>query len=126
MRAVASLIAAAAALLFAQAAMADSALIYRIDSASAIVQHHRLVISANGAVNSGGWTRPELVIEQPSASEARIIKVRFVAKPPSAGEAVIQALLPIKVQRIALLPRYGAKKVEVIAATNAVTVAITR
>ena len=126
MRAVGSFTAAAAALLLARAAAADTALIYRVDSARASIVRNHLVISANGAVNSGGWTRPELVIRRPSVPEARTIHVEFVARPPASRETVIRALLPVSARRSAELPRYGAKEVKVIAATNSVTIPITR
>jgi hypothetical protein len=126
MRAVAFFIAATAAILLAGAAAADTPLIYRVDSASATIVRHHLVIRASGAVNSGGWTKPNLVIKKPSAREARTIKVKFVARPPASRDAVIQALLPVSVRKVAPLPRYGAKEVKIIATTNSVTVPITR
>jgi hypothetical protein len=126
MRAVAPFLAVAAAILLSPRAMADTALIYRVDSASATIVQHHLVISANGAVSSGGWSKPELVIKQPSAPEARTIKIKFVARPPAPHEAVVRALLPISVRKTLSLPRYGAKEVKITTATNSVTVPITR
>ena len=101
-------------------------MIYRVDSASAVIVKKHLVISANGAVDSGGWSRPELLIQKPSASEAKALKTKFVAKPPSSHEAVVQALLPIHVRKITSLPHYGVVEVEVTSATNSVMVQITR
>jgi hypothetical protein len=126
MRAVVPLFAAAAAILLSRGAMADTALIYRVDSASATIVRHHLVISANGAVSSGGWSKPELVIRQPSVPEAKRIEIKFVARPPASRDAVVQALLPISVRKVTSLPRYGIKEVKITAATNSVTVPITR
>jgi len=119
-------LAAAAAILLSQQAIAGPKLIYRVDSASAVIVHNHLVITANGAVESGGWSKPELLILKPSASEAKALRTKFVAKPPSSPDSVVQALLPIHVRKITALPRYGAIEVEVTSATNSLMVQITR
>jgi hypothetical protein len=119
-------LAAAAAILLSHQALAAPKLIYRVDSASAVIVGNHLVITANGAVDSGGWSKPELLIQKPSASEAKAMKTKFVAKPPASREAVVQALLPIHVRKVAPLPRYGAIEVEITAATNSLIVQITR
>jgi hypothetical protein len=119
-------LAAAAAILSSHSAMAASKMIYRVDSASAVIVQNHLVITANGAVDTGGWSKPELLIQKPSVSEAKALKTKFVAKPPSSREAVVQALLPIHVRKVTSLPRYGTVEVEVTAATNSVMVQITR
>jgi hypothetical protein len=121
-----ALAAAAAILLSGQAIAAPPGLIYRVDSASAVIVRNHLVITANGAVDSGGWSKPELLIQKPSPSEAKAVKAKFVAKPPASSETVIQALLPIHVRKVAPLPRYGAIEVEIMAATNSLMVQITR
>jgi hypothetical protein len=126
MRVVAPFLAVLAAVFLSQRAMAHTALIYRIDSASAVIVRNHLVISANGAVDSGGWSKPDLLLQKPSASEAKNLKTKFVAKPPASREVVVQALLPIHVHKITPLPRYGTIAVEVTAATNSVMVQITR
>jgi len=119
-------LAAAAAILLCHSAMAASSMIYRVDSASAVIVRNHLVISANGAVDSGGWSKPALLIEKPSASEAKTLKAKFVAKPPASHETVVQALLPIRVRKVTSLPRYGTVEVQITAATNSVMVQITR
>lgn len=119
-------LAAAAAILLSQQAIAGAKLIYRVDSASAVIVGKHLVITANGAVESGGWSKPELLIQKPSASEAKTLKTKFVAKPPTSPESVVQGLLPIHVRKIAPLPRYGAIEVEITTATNSLMVQITR
>lgn len=117
---------AAAAILLSHQAIAAPKLIYRVDSASAVIVGKRLVITANGAVDSGGWSKPELIILKPSASEAKALRTKFFAKPPASPESVVQALLPIHVRRIAPLPRYGVIEVEITSATNSLIVQITR
>ena len=91
-------LAAAAAILLSGQAIAAPKLIYRVDSASAVIVRNHLVITANGAVDSGGWSKPALVILKPSASEAKALRTKFVAKPPASPESVVQALLPIHVR----------------------------
>ncbi len=126
MRAVAPFLAAAVVSWLSHQAMADTALIYRVDSASATIVRHHLVISASGAVDSGGWSKPALLIRQVSAPEATTIKIEFVARPPASRDAVVRALLPVSVHKTLSLPRYGAKDVKISAATNSVTVPIKR
>jgi hypothetical protein len=108
-------------------AVADATrLVYRIDNASAVVVDRRLVISANGAVRSGGWDRPRLLVLEPSAPEARVLDVQFVARPPAPSEVVVQQTLPIAARKVARLPGYGTVKIRIIGETNSLTVPITR
>jgi hypothetical protein len=117
----------AAAISFGHAAAADSLRrVWRVDSASAIIAGGHLVISANGAVKSGGWDRPKLLVLEPSAQEARTLKVQFVARPPGAGEVVVQQSLPIAARKVAHLPSYATTKVEIVAETNSLIVEVTQ
>jgi hypothetical protein len=116
-----------AALSLASPAIAgDAKLIYRIDSATAKIEKHHLVISAQGAVNSGGWNNPHLRLKEIVVPETRTLQVIFVAIPPSRQKAVVQALLPVSASKVAKLPRYGAKEIRIVAETNSITVPITR
>jgi len=115
-----------AALLGAACAHAQPArLVLRVDNAKAEIADGRLVITANGAVRSGGWDRPALVVLQASAPEAKTLRVRFVARPPGPDAVVVQQILPIAVKKVARLPNYAAAKVEIVAETNSVTVPLT-
>jgi hypothetical protein len=117
----------AAAALASPQSFADGARpVFRVDEAKATVVDHHLVISANGAVRSGGWGRPQLWIRQPAASEASTLEVEFVARPPGPHTAVVQALLPVAALKRARLPSYGSVRVKIISETNSVTVPITR
>lgn len=116
-----------AAIGFAQAAAADpTRLIYRVDSASARIEGRHLVITANGAVRSGGWDKPRLLVLEASASEARTLAMQFVAHPPARGEVVVQSLLPVTARKVAKLPSDATAKVKIIAETNSLIVQITR
>jgi len=116
-----------AAGLAATSANAEPAkLVYRVDSASAVIVNRHLVISANGAVRSGGWDKPRLLVLEPSAQEAKTLKVEFVARPPSPNEVVVQQLLPIAARKIARLPNTATNKVEIIAESNSLIVQITQ
>ena len=117
---------AAAVSLGAQALAGPLTPIYRVDSATAVIVRRQLVISASGAVRSGGWDRPRLWVKEPSAPEAATLEVEFVARPPAPREAVVQALLPVAVRKIARLPKYGTVRVKIIAETNSLVVPITR
>ena len=104
----------------------DAKLIYRIDSATAKIEKHHLVISAQGAVNSGGWNNPHLRLKEISVPETKTLQLIFVAIPPAREKAVVQALLPVSASKIAKLPRYGAKEIRIVAETNSIVVPITR
>jgi len=127
MRAGAGLIAAIIAILFAgSAAAAGAELIYRVDSARAAIVKHHLVISAQGAVRSGGWDHPRLRVIDAYVPEARTLAVEFLARPPAKRQAVIQALLPVSINTLIRLPRYGTTQVKIVGKTNSITVPITR
>lgn len=100
--------------------------IFRVDDAKATIVNRRLVISASGAVRSGGWNRPRLWVRQPAAPEASTLEVEFVARPPGRREAVVQALLPVAALKRARLPNYGTMRVKIIAETNSLIVPISR
>ena len=104
----------------------DAKLIYRIDSATAKIEKHRLVISAQGAVNSGGWNNPHLRLEQIVVPETKTLQVIFVAIPPTRQKAVVQALLPVSASKVTKLPHYGAKEIRIVGETNSIVVPITR
>ena len=100
--------------------------IFRVDEARAVIVNRHLVISANGAVKSGGWGTPRLWVRPPTAPEADTLEVEFVARPPRPRAAVVQALLPVAAFKRARLPNYGTVRVKIIAETNTVTVPIRR
>jgi hypothetical protein len=106
----------------AQGAFAASKLIYRIDSAAASVQHGILVVTASGAVQSGGWTNPLLILRR--VPEADTLEVDFSATPPRSKRTVIQATLPVKATVKTALPHDGAVQVKLNSQTNSVTVPI--
>jgi hypothetical protein len=116
-----------AALSLATPAIAGAAkLIYRIDSATAKIEKHRLVIFAQGAVNSGGWNNPHLRLKEIVVPETKTLQVIFVAIPPARQKAVVQALIPVSANKVTKLPRYGAKEIRIVAETNSIVVPITR
>ncbi|HVT24746.1 MAG TPA: hypothetical protein VHD95_08980 [Rhizomicrobium sp.] len=83
--------------------------IYKVDSVVTTNEEGKLVVTARGAVNSGGWTNPRL---RPKASkDAHVMAFEFVAIPPPPDAAVIEALVPIEAKTIA--PRPGARISEI-------------
>ena len=100
--------------------------IYRVDNASATIVDRHLVITANGAVRTGGWNQPQLRIRLPTTPDGRTLEVTFVARPPAPREAVVQALLPVAALKRARLPNYGTMQVKIITETNTLVVPITR
>jgi|HubBroStandDraft_5_1064220.scaffolds.fasta_scaffold21143_4 hypothetical protein len=116
----------AAVLAAAPSLAGDVRPIFRVDDAKATIVNRRLVISASGAVRSGGWDRPRLWVRQPAVPEASTLEVEFVARPPGQRAAVVQALLPVAALKRARLPNYGTIRVKIIAETNSLIVPISR
>jgi hypothetical protein len=103
---------------------APAKLVYRIDRATATVAHNRLVISARGAVSTGGWMRPLLRLREASAGEMATLEAEFVATPPGHRAAVAHAILPVSARLAAPLPHTGAVRVKIVSQTNSVMVPI--
>ena len=108
------------------AVAAPAKLVYRIDRATATVAHNRLVISARGAVSTGGWLKPLLRLREASAGEVATLEVEFVATPPRHRAAVAHAILPVSARITAPLPRTDVVRVKILSQTNSVMVPITR
>jgi hypothetical protein len=107
----------------ATAATASPKLVYKIDRVTAAILHDRLVVTAEGAVNSGGWTLPRLHLDLAHA-EAGSETIEFQATPPLANAVVIQALLPMTTTSVFPLPRAGVTQVTVVGETNRVSAPI--
>lgn len=115
-----------AALAAGVAAAAPAKLVYRIDRATASIEHHRLVITATGAVSTGGWAKPRLRLHEASASEVSTLVVDFLATPPHRGATVAQVSVPVNARVAARLPHYGIVQVKIASQTNNVIVPIVR
>jgi hypothetical protein len=97
-------------------------LIYRVDSATAVISGKQMIVTAKGAVKTGGWEHPRLVVKK---SRGRgDIEIDFVADPPNHTATVIQALMPVRVRFATRLPKSGVAAVRVNAASNTVTAQI--
>ena len=106
-------------------AAAPPKMVFRVDRATATISHRHLVITAGGAVRSGGWVKPNLRVVEASAPEAKTIEVNFMARPPRRSAAVVQAILPVSAKLEMGLPRYSAVEVRFVSETNSLTVPIT-
>lgn len=116
---------ACAFLLFVVLAAAPAAaesLIYRVDSATAVISGKQMIVTARGAVKTGGWDHPRLVVKK--SRERGDIEIDFVADPPESTATVIQALMPVKVRFVARQPKTGVAAVRVNASSNTVTAQI--
>jgi hypothetical protein len=108
------------------AVAAPAKLVYRIDLATAMIARNNVVITARGAVSTGGWMKPLLRVRETSVREAATLEVEFVATPPRHRAAVAHAILPVSARLAARLPHYGVVQVKIVSQTNSVTVPITR
>ena len=91
--------------------------VYRIDGVTVETQGNRVSVEARGAVRSGGWSDPRLVVKN-SSGATLILELR--ATPPPSGDIVIQSLLPVTATTT-LRATAAASTVQVISETNAVS-----
>lgn len=108
---------------FAAVPAAAQTLVYRVDQATAVIDGSHLIVSAKGAVRTGGWERPRLIVRK-STQFPGDVEIAFVATPPDNRLAVVHSLLPVKVKLTTRLPKSGVAAVRVISETNAVTAQI--
>ncbi len=108
----------------ATAAHAAPQPVYRIDTVAAKILNGHLVVTARGAVASGGWTHPRLHLETTHVPESPEESIEFQATPPTQDAVVIQALLPITTTAVFPLPHYGTVRVKVTSQTNTVSAPI--
>ena len=107
----------------ATGAGAASQLVYRVDAVTAKTVNNHLVVTASGAVSSGGWSRPRLHLTAHVAEAADQV-IEFQASPPLGNSVVIQALLPVSTTAVFPLPHYGTIRIKVVSQSNAVTAPI--
>ncbi len=99
-------------------------LIYKVDRVTAAIVKGHLVVTAEGAVNSGGWTLPRLHLNPFHVPESDAEVIECQAMPPIENAVVIQALLPVVMTSVFPLPPYGVTQVTVVTETNSVTAPI--
>ncbi|HJW41021.1 MAG TPA: hypothetical protein VJ476_07310 [Rhizomicrobium sp.] len=118
----------ALALAAATASVADAApkLVLRVDKVSAVIVRDHLVVSATGAVRSGGWSMPRLHLKEFHIPESDTEVIEFLASPPAPGAVVIQALLPVTATAVFPLPHYATVQVKVVSETNSVVAPVGR
>jgi hypothetical protein len=104
----------------ATASAAESRLIYKVDRVTATTVRNQMIVTATGAVNSGGWTSPRLHMKEFRIPESDTEVIEFLATPPRGHEVVIQALLPVTVTAKFTLPHYATVQVKVLAESNSV------
>ena len=102
---------------------AAQTLVYRVDQATAVIDGNHLIVTAKGAVRSGGWEHPKLILRK-SRGEPGDVDIQFMATPPGDRSVVIQSVVPVKVSLTTRLPRSGIAAVKVSSETNSVTAEI--
>ena len=112
-------------IVLASGAAAAQTLVYRVDQATAIKDGQYLVVRVKGAVRSGGWENPRLVVRRNAAS-TRNLEVRFIATPPGNASAVVQSLVPMSASMRTRAPGKPVAAVKIVSETNSVTAQIVR
>jgi hypothetical protein len=108
-------LAIACALFCAAPAVAADKRVLRIDSLIASQKKGVISLTAKGAVQSGGWTKPRLHVVH---AEGRILTVEFLATAPPPGMTVIDAVVPVTADAQV---RGRASSVHVLADQNEIT-----
>ena len=98
-------------------------LVYRVDQASAVKDGQYLVVHVTGAVRSGGWENPRLVVSRNIGTKSDL-EVKFVATPPEHVHAVVQSLVPMSASMKTRAPGKSVDAVKVVSETNSVTALI--
>ena len=96
-------------------------LVYRVDHATAVIQDGLVAVQAKGAVRSGGWERPRLIVRKTAPGE---IRLEFVATPPRNKAAVVQTILPINGKLNIRLSSGSVATIKIVSETNSVTARI--
>lgn len=96
--------------------------VYRLDSITATAVPGGIRIEARGAVQSGGWSKPRLKLNQ---TDAKSIVVEFLAHSPPPGKMVIMGLLPVSAQ-VTVKTGHGVTSVRAVADANEVTAQVLR
>lgn len=99
------------------------ALVLRVDQATAVLDGPNLIVHVKGAVRSGGWEHPRLVVRRGSGEKSDL-EVQFLATPPGNSSAVVQSVLPMNVSLKTRAPRKSITAVKVVSETNTVTTQI--
>jgi hypothetical protein len=107
---------------FAAPHKAQSEPVYKVDSVTATADNGKLVLTAHGAVSSGGWTNPHLRPKQ--SKDRHVMAFEFVAVPPPPDAAVIEALVPIEARTVAPRPAARVSEIRVDTQTNDATATI--
>jgi hypothetical protein len=108
------------ALLCASPALALEKRVLRIDGLIASQKKGVISLTAKGAVQTGGWSKPRLHVMH---GDGRTITVEFLATPPPAGMTVIDALVPVTAEAHV---KGRASSVHVVAEENEITSQVLR
>lgn len=105
-------------------AAAEPRPVFKVDKVTATIVNARLVITASGAVTTGGWADARLHMVNFHKPDGDTEIVQFLASPPLADAIVIQALVPVATTATFPLPPTAVTRVKVVSASNSVTTAI--
>jgi hypothetical protein len=111
------------ALASAPAAAQAQSLVYRVDRATAVVDGPYLILRVKGAVRTGGWEHPRLVVRH-GPGDRNDLEVHFMATPPSDASVVVQSVLPMNVSLKTRAPSKTVGAVKIVSETNTVTTQI--
>ncbi|HEV2649897.1 MAG TPA: hypothetical protein VGU69_01455 [Rhizomicrobium sp.] len=122
---VTALFAALLAAATATPATAEPKPVLKVDKVTAVIVNAHLVVTASGAVRTGGWTVPRLHMVNFHKPDGDTEIVQFLATPPLADAIVIQALVPIATTATFPLPPSTVTQVKVVSESNSVVAPIT-
>jgi hypothetical protein len=103
-------------------AFAGPKAVYRVDRVSVTAEGNKITIDASGAVRTGGWFEPRLVVKA-AGGPTMVLELRAI--PPLQDDAVIQSLMPVEASTTLRMPA-NVSSVQVISETNTVSEAVGR
>lgn len=90
-----------------------------------VTPKHRLVITAKGAVRSGGWSNPQLRVGK-RGDDPHTLVFDLVATPPPSNAIVIEAIMPVQASETIAMPPSSITQIKVDSETGSATTTINR
>jgi len=90
-----------------------------------VTPKHRLIITAKGAVRSGGWSNPQLRAAKRS-DDPHTLVFDLVAMPPPKNAMVIEAIMPVHASETIVMPPLSITQIKVDSETSSATATINR
>jgi hypothetical protein len=100
--------------------------VFKVDGVTiTVTPKHRLIVTANGAVRSGGWSNPQLRAGK-HGEDPHTLVFDLVANPPPKNAIVIEAIMPVQASESIAMPPSSITQIKVNSETGSATATINR